>query len=74
MGGAMPAPCHNTRPVIISEYAMPEDRFACVWERHTTTRMAAQGAQEKRIERMFVPRKQIGMWRILTGTLFFGDC
>lgn len=62
------------RPVIISEYAMPEDRFACVWERHTTTRMAAQGAQKKRIERMFVPRKQIGMWRILTGTLFFGDC
>ena len=62
------------RPVIISEYAMPEDRFACVWERHTTIRMAAQGAQKKRIERMFVPRKQIGMWRILTGTLFFGDC
>lgn len=62
------------RPVIISEYAMPEDRFACVWERHTTTRMAAQGAQKKCIERIFVPRKQIGMWRILTGTLFFGDC
>ena len=62
------------RPVIISEYAMPEDRFACVWERHTTTSMAAQGAQKKCIERMFVPRKQIGMWRILTGTLFFGDC
>lgn len=62
------------RPVIISEYAMPEDRFACVWERHTTTSMAAQGAPKKRIERMFVPRKQIGMWRILTGTLFFGDC
>lgn len=62
------------RPVIISEYAMPEDRFACVWERHTTTSMAAQGARKKRIERMFVPLKQIGMWRILTGTLFFGDC
>jgi hypothetical protein len=62
------------RPVIISEYAMPEDRFACVWERHTTTSMAAQGAHKKRIERMFVPLKQIGMWRILTGTLFFGDC
>lgn len=62
------------RPVIISEYAMPENRFACVWERHTTTSMAAQGAHKKRIERMFVPLKQIGMWRSLTGTLFFGDC
>lgn len=62
------------RPVIISEYAMPEDRFACVWERHTTTSMAAQGARKKCIEKMFVPRKQIGMWRNLTGELFLGDC
>lgn len=61
------------RPVIISEYAMPPARFACVWERDTVTLYSARGANARRTERLFVPRKQLGAWKSLTGTLFLGD-
>ena len=50
--------------VIISEYAMPDDRFACVWSKTHTSKICSKGAS-KCVERLFVPRHQLALYRQL---------
>lgn len=47
----------QTVPVYISEFDMPRDRFMCVWEKATPSRLAAKGSQsDAAVERLFVKR------------------
>ena len=48
--------------VVISEYAMPNDRFACVWKKNHTNKMNSKGAT-KCMECLFVPRHQLALYR-----------
>lgn len=43
--------------VLISEYAMPSDRFVCVWERDHMMTFSAN-INRKSVERLYVPRRQ----------------
>ena len=60
----------QTEPVIISEYEMPRNRFICIDEIEKSVMMNS-GADQKTIERLFVPKHQEGIievWR--QGELF----
>jgi site-specific DNA-adenine methylase len=48
--------------VVISEYAMPNDRFACVWKKSHTNKISRNGAT-KCMECLFVPRHQLALYR-----------
>lgn len=47
----------QTEPVIISEYAMPENRFICIAQKEKTVTL--QGGSKYVIEKLFVPKIQI---------------
>lgn len=47
----------QTEPVIISEYAMPENRFICIAQKEKT--ITLQGGSKYAIEKLFVPKIQI---------------
>lgn len=48
-------------PVFVSEYWMPEDRFACVWERAKTSAYGT-GNAKKIVEKLFIPKHQVKSW------------
>lgn len=62
----------QTTLVIISEYSMPEDRFVCVAEKERTTTFSATNNNLKRVERLFVPKHQVNMYRQRMGQLDIG--
>ena len=57
---SIPAPC------FISEYNMPEDRFAVVWKTELTRKYSATKASEC-IEKLYVPRR----WAHLKGRIYY---
>lgn len=48
----------QTAPVFISEYWMPEERFKCVWSKPVKTTMCASSNNIKRVEKLWIPKKQ----------------
>ena len=48
----------QTAPVFISEYWMPEERFKCVWSKPVKTLMCAYSNNIKRVEKLWIPKKQ----------------
>lgn len=62
---------HCPRPILISEYKMPREIFACIGELKHVSRFSQT---KKRItERLFVPRHQLDTWRNITGNLFLTE-
>ena len=62
---------HCPRPLLISEYDMPRDIFACIEEMQHTARFSK--TNKKITERLFVPRHQLDTWRNITGNLFLNE-
>lgn len=63
---------HCPRPILISEYDMPREMFACIGEMKHVSRFASQ-TNKKITERLFVPRHQLDTWRNITGNLFLTE-
>ena len=59
---------HCPRPLLISEYDMPREIFACIGEMKHVARFSQ--TNKKNTERLFVPRHQLDTWRNITGNLF----
>lgn len=61
----------QTEPVFISSYKMSEDRFVCIatFEHQS---IYAQGANNKVLEKVFIPKHQASSYR-LPGSLFNFD-
>ena len=62
---------HCPRPILISEYDMPRDIFACSEEMKHVARFSQ--TNKKNTERLFVPRHQLDTWRNITGNLFLNE-
>ena len=62
---------HCPRPLLISEYDMPREMFACIGELKHVARFSQ--TNKKITERLFVPRHQIDTWRNITGNLFLTE-
>lgn len=62
---------HCPRPILISEYNMPHDVFACIGELKHIARFSQ--TNKKITERLFVPRHQLDTWRNITGNLFLTE-
>ena len=62
---------HCPRPLLISEYDMPREMFACIGEMKHVARFSH--TNKKIIERLFVPRHQLDTWRNITGNLFLTE-
>lgn len=60
--------CSQDSLVFISEYDMPSDRFTCIAEKQKYAYMGATTKSDERIERLFVPNKQVN--KIYKTTLF----
>lgn len=60
--------CSQDSLVYISEYDMPSDRFTCIAEKQKYAYMGATTKSDERIERLFVPNKQVD--KIYKTTLF----
>ena len=54
--------CRQKELVLVSEYGMPSDRFTCVWQTAHTQSLCATKTSAV-IERLFVPKRQLGMYR-----------
>ena len=63
---------HCPRPILISEYDMPREVFACIGEMKHVSRFS-QTKKKKITERLFVPRHQLDTWRNITGNLFLNE-
>ena len=63
---------HCPRPILISEYDMPREIFACIGELKHVARFSSQ-TNKKITERQFVPRHQLDTWRNITGNLFLSE-
>lgn len=50
---------HQTAPLYISEYSMPEDRFECIAEFERTSTFSATNNALKKTERIYRPRTQL---------------
>ena len=48
--------------VIISEYDMPRERFACVWQKPHRSRLASVSNNTRVTERLYVPRHQENLY------------
>ena len=48
--------------VIISEYAMPQDRFICIAEKEKRSLMCKDDNTTKKIEKLFIPKHQYQMY------------
>lgn len=62
---------HCPRPILISEYDMPREIFACIGELKHIARFSQ--TNKKNTERLFVPRHQLDTWRNITGNLFLTE-
>lgn len=62
---------HCPRPILISEYNMPREVFACIGEMKHVARFSQ--TNKKNTERLFVPRHQLDTWRNITGNLFLNE-
>ena len=62
---------HCPRPLLISEYDMPREMFACIGELKHLARFSQ--TCKKITERLFVPRHQLDTWRNITGNLFLTE-
>ena len=62
---------HCPRPILISEYDMPREKFACIGEMKHIARFSQ--TNKKNTERLFVPRHQLNTWRNITGNLFLTE-
>lgn len=62
---------HCPRPILISEYNMPREIFACIGEMKHVARFSQ--TNKKNTERLFVPRHQLDTWRNITGNLFLTE-
>lgn len=62
---------HCPRPILISEYDMPREMFACIGEMKHIARFSH--TNKKIAERLFVPRHQLDTWRSITGNLFLTE-
>lgn len=62
---------HCPRPILISEYDMPREKFACIGELKHIARFSQ--TNKKNTERLFVPRHQLDTWRNITGNLFLTE-
>ena len=62
---------HCPRPILISEYDMPREIFACIGEMKHVSRFSQ--TNKKNTERLFVPRHQLDTWRNITGNLFLNE-
>lgn len=62
---------HCPRPLLISEYDMPGEVFACIGELKHLARFSQ--TCKKITERLFVPRHQLDTWRNITGNLFLTE-
>ena len=62
---------HCPRPILISEYDMPREVFACIGEMKNVARFSQ--TNKKNTERLFVPRHQLDTWRNITGNLFLTE-
>lgn len=62
---------HCPRPILISEYDMPREVFACIGEMKHVARFSQ--TNKKNTERLFVPRHQLDTWRNITGNLFLNE-
>ena len=62
---------HCPRPLLISEYDMPREMFACIGELKHVARFSQ--TNKKITERLFAPRHQIDTWRSITGNLFLTE-
>ena len=62
---------HCPRPILISEYDMPREVFACIGELKYIARFSQ--TNKKNTERLFVPRHQLDTWRNITGNLFLNE-
>lgn len=62
---------HCPRPILISEYDMPREIFACIGELKHLARFSQ--TNKKITERLFVPRHQLDTWRNITGNLFLTE-
>ena len=62
---------HCPRPLLISEYDMPRDIFACIGKIKNIARFSLKN--KKITERLFVPRHQLDTWRNITGNLFLNE-
>ena len=62
---------HCPRPILISEYDMPHEVFACIEELKHVARFSQ--TNKKISERLFVPRHQLDTWRNITGNLFLTE-
>lgn len=62
---------HCPRPILISEYDMPREMFACIGELKHVARFSQ--TNKKITERLFVPRHQLDTWRNITGNLFLTE-
>ena len=62
---------HCPRPILISEYDMPREKFACIGEMKHIARFSQ--TNKKNTERLFVPRHQLDTWRNITGNLFLTE-
>ena len=58
--------CEQKELVLVSEYDMPSDRFAEVWNTKHVQRFCATKTSEVR-ERLFVPTRQLGKYRDMMG-------
>lgn len=62
---------HCPRPILISEYDMPGEVFACIGELKHLARFSQ--TCKKITKRLFVPRHQLDTWRNITGNLFLSE-
>ena len=62
---------HCPRPLLISEYNMPREIFACIGEMKHVARFSQTCKKIK--ERLFIPRHQLDTWRNITGNLFLTE-
>lgn len=62
---------HCPRPILISEYDMPREVFACIEEMKHVARFSQ--TNKNNTERLFVPRHQLDTWRNITGNLFLNE-
>lgn len=62
---------HCPRPILISEYDMPREIFACIGELKHVARFSQ--TNKKNTERLFIQRHQLDTWRNITGNLFLTE-
>lgn len=55
----------QTNLVIVSSYWMPDERFICIAEFERLSTFSASNNSMKRIEKLFVPKHQFGLYKTM---------